>query len=112
MSSSLTGGVVFGSRTISAERSFAPSVVFDADHRAFPHSGAMHDDVLELERGDPFASGLDDVLDAIGDPQIAVGRNHSDIIGVQITAGPQLLGGVGTVEVAVGQPGRPHDDFA
>ena len=72
----------------------------------------MHDDVLELERGNPFASGLDDVLDTVGDPQIAVRRNHADVVGVQVAAGPQLLGGVGVVEVAVGQPGRADDDFA
>jgi hypothetical protein len=35
MSSSLTGGVFFGSRIMSASGPFSPSAFFDADHRAF-----------------------------------------------------------------------------
>src|SRR3984957_14934385 len=47
------------------ERPFSPSDIFDADHRAFRHADSACDDVFKLERGDPLASGLDDVLDAI-----------------------------------------------
>ena len=62
--------------------------LYTKDTFAFPDPDPMHDDVLELKRRDPLASGLDDVLDAIGDPEIAVGRDHPDVIGVQITARP------------------------
>jgi putative NADH-flavin reductase len=55
------------------KRPLSPSGISDADHRAFRYANAVHDDVFELKRRDPFASGLDDVLDAIGDTQIASG---------------------------------------
>src|SRR5271154_205395 len=47
------------------KRPFSPSIVFDADYRAFRHADSARDYVFKLERGDPLASGLDDVLDAI-----------------------------------------------
>src|ERR1700693_2207944 len=51
------------------KRPFSPSGVSDADYRAFRYASAVHDYVFELKRGDPFASGLDDVFDAIGNLQ-------------------------------------------
>src|ERR1700733_8877134 len=47
------------------KRPFSPSGIFNADHRGFRHAGSARDQVFKLERGDPFTSGLDDVLDAI-----------------------------------------------
>jgi hypothetical protein len=42
----------------------------------------LRDDVLKLKRRNPLAAGLDDVLDAIGDLNVAVGTDVSDVVGV------------------------------
>src|SRR5262249_40088894 len=72
------------------ERTLSPLLVLDADYRDFRYAAMLRDDILELERGNPLAAGFDDVLDAIGDLNIAVGTDVSDVVGVQISTGPQL----------------------
>src|SRR5580698_2706118 len=77
------------------ERTLAPTSVLNPDDGTLANTGAMHDDVFELKRGDPFAAGLDDVLQAIRDPQIAVRSDDPDVVGMEVAARPELLGGVG-----------------
>src|SRR4029077_6519095 len=69
-------------------RPLAPAIVLHADHRRFGHAGALRDQIFYLQRRYPFTAGLDHVLDAIGDLHVAVGREHGDVAGVQIAAGP------------------------
>src|SRR5215469_7728253 len=94
------------------ERTLSPFLVLDADYRDFRYAAMLRDDILELERGNPLAAGFDDVLDTIGDLYIAVGTDVSDVVGVQISAGPQLLGCLEVVEIALGQPWSSRDDLA
>ncbi|MNC45661.1 hypothetical protein D3C75_946410 [compost metagenome] len=47
------------------------------------------DDVLQGERGDPFAAGLDHILDAVGHAQVAAAIDVADVPGMQVTARPQ-----------------------
>jgi hypothetical protein len=42
-------------------------------------TGVSHLDVLEVDRTDPFAAGLDHVLAAVGDLHVAVGVNRRDV---------------------------------
>src|SRR5262249_5623502 len=49
------------------KRTFSPACILDADHRALLYPDRMRDDILKLKRGDPFATGFNDVLDAVGD---------------------------------------------
>ena len=74
--------------------------------------GCWQDDVLELQRGDPLAAGLDDVLDAVRDLQVALRVDEGDVAGVQVAAGPELPESARVLEVALGQPGGAHDDLA
>src|SRR5262249_15289750 len=90
--------VVFGCRRTcfrvgddERQRPLAPFLVLDADHRDVGYAAVLRDDVFELERGDPFPAGLNDVLDAISDLNIAVGTDVPDVVGVQVSTGPQLL---------------------
>jgi hypothetical protein len=48
------------------ERPFSPACVLNSNDRAFGHSVATRDNILELERRNPLTPRLDDVLDAIG----------------------------------------------
>src|SRR3954453_2974975 len=49
------------------ERALRPLLVGDRDHRGLGDRGMRHQRVLELDRRDPLAAGLDDVLRAILD---------------------------------------------
>src|SRR5262245_9546598 len=45
------------------ERAFGPLRIRNADDGGFAHSRVLEDEVLDIERGDPLAAGLDDVLE-------------------------------------------------
>ena len=46
--------------------------MLDADHRGFRDLGVADREVLDVDRGYPFAPGLDHVLGAVGDLHVAV----------------------------------------
>ena len=73
--------------------------------------GMLGEQILGLERGDPFAAGLDDVLDAVGDLQRAVRPDVPDVAGVQITVLPQAFGCRRISAIGLRQPRRTYDDF-
>src|SRR5215831_249587 len=49
------------------ERALGPLRIRNADDGGFAHAGMLEDEVLDVERRDPFAAGLDDVLETIRD---------------------------------------------
>jgi hypothetical protein len=55
------------------QRALLPAAVRHADHGGLLHGRVAHRDVLEVDRRDPLAAGLDDVLAAVGDLHEAVG---------------------------------------
>ena len=61
---------------------------------------------------DPLAARFDDVLEAIGDLDEAVLIHIRDITCVEVTVAPQLLAELRFLVIALGEPGRPRDDFA
>ena len=71
----------------------------------------LQDHAFQVDGGDPFATGLDHVLDAVNDLQPAVFAHHRHISGVQPTAGPQFLGFLRVVQVPLGQPGGANHHF-
>src|ERR1700730_14489157 len=74
------GGV--GARRIldhQPKRALAPSVISYANDCSFPHAGELRDQVLDLQRRHPFTAGLDDVLEAVGNMDIAIGRHDGDV---------------------------------
>src|SRR5215475_428289 len=70
------------------ERTFGPLRIRNADDGGFAHPRVLEDQVLDVERRDPFAAGLDDALEAVGDLQVSVGADDADVAGVQPSAEP------------------------
>ena len=76
-SSSSAVGLAPAAGTTQTSGPLLPAVVGHADHRRLEHVGVGHDLALELDRGDPLAAGLDDVLGAVGDLHEAAARRCS-----------------------------------
>ena len=76
-------GVLAVLRHDDEERPLVPFRVLDADHRRLGDVGMADGEVLELDRGDPFAAGLDHVLVAVDDLHVAGGVDRRDVAGVE-----------------------------
>ena len=59
----------------------------DADDGGLLHRGVADGDVLQIDRRDPFAAGLDHVLRAVGDLHVAVGVDRGDVAGGEPAVG-------------------------
>ncbi|MNY47125.1 hypothetical protein D3C86_1823680 [compost metagenome] len=81
-----------GSRDHEGHGTLAPLVIGHTDHRRFLHARNLGDQPFDFNRRDPFAAGLDHVLEAVDDLHHAVGVHHGQILGVQVAAAPQLFG--------------------
>src|SRR5262249_48595824 len=94
------------------ERPFGPLRIRNADDGGFAHARMLEDEVLDVERRDPFAAGLDDVLEAVRDLDVSVGADDANAAGVQPSAEPQLFRVRGIAQIALRQPRRPRHDLA
>ena len=65
------------------QRPLLPVRMLDGDHRGLEHVGVRHGEVLDLDRGNPFAAGLDDVLQPVGELHVAVGVDRADVAGAE-----------------------------
>ena len=65
------------------QRPLVPFRMAHADHRGFGHLGMADRQVLQVDRGDPFAARLDHVLGAVGDLHVAVAVDGRDVAGVE-----------------------------
>ena len=63
------------------QRPLVPLRVLGRDAGGHRDLRVRHRDVLEVDRADPFAAGLDDVLAAVGDLHVAVGVDRGDVAG-------------------------------
>ena len=73
------------------QRALLPLLVGDADDRRLDDVGVAHQGVLEVDRGDPLAAGLDDVLGPVGERDVAQRVEGADVAGAQ-PAVVELLG--------------------
>src|SRR5712691_4355200 len=69
-----------------------------------------HDRVLELDGRDPFPAGLDDVLRAVDDLDVALRCDLRNVAGAEPTVLRQLVG-VSAVVVATSDPRSSHLDL-
>jgi hypothetical protein len=92
------------------ERPLVPLLVGDADDRGLDDVGVADDRVLEVDRGDPLATGLDDVLGAVDDLHEPVGVERADVAGAEPPV-VELLGRLDAV-VAGGDPRTADLDLA
>ena len=84
-------GLLAGLEHHAGERPLAPLRVGDRDHRRFRHRGVRHQQVLHVDRADPLAARLDQVLGAVGDAHVAVRVERGDVAGAQPAVGGELL---------------------
>ena len=85
------------------ERALVPPRVGDADDRRLDDLRVRHEVALELDRRDPLAARLDDVLGPVGDLDVAPLVEGADVAGAQ-PAVVELLGR----RVAVVRAGDPR----
>ena len=86
------------------EWTLAPPLVRHADDARLEHRRVRHQRVLQLDRADPLAAGLDDVLGPVGQGQVAVRGEHADVAGAQPAVAELLRVGLGVAEVGLGDP--------
>ena len=72
-----------GQRHDNEQRLLLPLRMGNADHRRFGHARATHGQVFDVDRIDPFAARLDDVLGAIGEADGIVVVKDSNIAAVE-----------------------------
>src|SRR5580693_7318915 len=61
------------------QRALLPDWMFDRDDRSLEHVGMRHGEILDLDRGNPLAARLDDVLEPVGELHVTVGVNRPDV---------------------------------
>src|SRR5690606_36075617 len=84
----------------------APFRVRPSDHRRERNPRHLADDLLDLGGVDPLAAGLDQVLGAPGDHEVAVGLDAREVAGIE----PAVVvdGWTGLAEVALDGAGTAH----
>src|SRR5690606_11473279 len=98
----LGGGLLTFVQHDRGQRAFLPPVVGHADDGGLPHLGMADQVVLQLHRRDPFAAGLDDVLGAVGQRDVALCVHPAHIAAARPSA--LELRRVRVVVVAAGDP--------
>ena len=93
-------------------RTLSPPRILGGDDRHFGNTGVLGDQILELQRSQPLAAALDDILYPIRDLDESRRVNARDILCVKVAAPPQILGSLSVIDIAWGKPGRPDHNFA
>ena len=73
------------------------------DHRSLRDGAMSHQLVLEVDRGDPFATGFDEVLGPVADAHAAALVDADDVAGAK----PAVIGELVGARSADGRPPRP-----
>src|SRR3546814_4251611 len=79
----------------------------DTDHRGVGDRFMPYRDILDLDRTDPFAARLHDILRAVGDLHIAFGVDRADVAGVEKTF---LVEHVAALAAIIGARVRSSDE--
>src|SRR4029079_14967390 len=87
------------------ERPFVPFGMINADHRGFRYRGMTDGEGFQIDRREPFAAGLDDVLGTVGDPHVAMRVDGRDVTGVEIALVVQDIGIDAEIGLGDGGPG-------
>ena len=94
------------------ERPLRPLLVGDRDHRRLGDRRVPHQRVLERDGRDPLAAGLDEVLGAVLDLDVAVGVDRDDVAGLEPAVVRPAVGRVRGVEVGRGDRRAAHLELA
>ena len=90
----------------------SPRGIGHRDHGHGGHRGVAVERVLDLDAGDVLAAGDDDVLAAVLDADVAVGRHHAQVAGVEPAAGEGVFGGALVLQVALHADVAAEHDLA
>ena len=85
--------------------------MIDADRRGFRYTGTSDRGVFQLDRADPFAAGLDDVLRPVGDLHCTVGMDDGNIAGIEPIVVADAFAII-ILEILVEHPGTAHEKLA
>src|SRR5690242_9051672 len=80
----------------------------DRDDRGFGDRGVTHERVLERDRADPLAPGLDEVLGAILDLDVTARVDGDDVAGPEPAIRCETVGRLRTLVVRTSDPGAAH----
>ena len=61
------------------QRTLLPDRMLDRDDSGLEHLGVRHGEVLDLDRGNPLAAGLDDILQPVGKLDVTIGINRANV---------------------------------
>src|SRR5699024_10842434 len=92
-------------------RALFARLVGSADAGCFLDARVVEDRVLHVDRPDPLATGLDDVLEPVGDLEIAVLVDDTDVTGSPPSV-EEALGVVRQLVVGLADPRTAPDDLA
>ena len=77
------------------------------DDGGFRHTSVTHRRVLDVDRTNPFASGLDNVLGPVRDRHVAHFVDRGDVAGIKPTVARMRFAGAFQLEVVAAYPGPP-----
>src|SRR5439155_3727180 len=90
------------------ERTLLPARMRDRDNRGFGDRGVTHERVLERDRADPLAPGLDEVLGAILDLDVAARVDRYDVAGAEPAIRRETVRRPRALVVSASDPGTAH----
>src|SRR4029077_14883737 len=84
----------------------------DADDGRLLHRGVTHQGVFQVNRADPFSTGLHQILGTIDQLDIALVIHRRDVAGLEPAVFGPAVGLVGRIVIAAGNPGAADCKFA
>jgi hypothetical protein len=93
------------------DRALLPDRMFDRDDRGLEHVGMRHGEVLDLDRRNPLAAGLDDVLQPVGELHVTIGINRPNVARAEPAVLVYDLAAL-ALEIARDHPVSAHLQFA
>src|SRR5215468_8002415 len=93
-------------------RALLPFRMGHADDRSLCDRVMRHDCILHVDRGDPFATALDHVLDPIGELEIPILVDRTRVAATPMTVFGKAVGGIGHIVVLSSDPRAAHAYFS
>src|SRR6267378_3699135 len=90
------------------EGTLLPARVRDRDDRGFGDRGVTHERVLERDRADPLAPGLDEIFGAVLDLDVAAGIDGDDVAGTEPAVRGETVRRLRALVVRAGDPRTAH----
>src|SRR3984957_3710927 len=93
------------------QRPLLPDLMVDRNDRSLEHVWMRHGEVFDLDRGNPLAARLDDVLQPVGELYVTIGINRPDVARAEPAVLVYDLTAL-ALEIARDHPVSAHFQFA